>query len=75
MQNLMQKTSIISCIKEYLDKERSLLCGKNCFPLRNNVKYYSWCNGIVGIVNAKNYLETNEFPDKFFKDRSSRLFQ
>ena len=61
------KTSIISCIKEYLDKERSLLCGKNCFPLRNNVKYYSWCNGIVGIVNAKNYLETNEFPDKFLK--------
>lgn len=61
------KTSIISCIKEYLDKERSLLCGKNGFPLRNNAKYYSWCNGIVGIVNAKNYLETNEFPDKFLK--------
>ncbi|WP_153298482.1 DUF4135 domain-containing protein, partial [Streptococcus pneumoniae] len=61
------KTSIISCIKEYLDKERSLLCGKNGFPLRNNAKYYSWYNGIVGIVNAKNYLETNEFPDKFLK--------
>lgn len=61
------KNSIISCIKEYLNKERSLLCEKNSFPLRNNAKYYSWCNGIVGIVNAKNYLETNGFPDKFLK--------
>lgn len=61
------KDTIISCIREYLDKERSQLGKEMVIPLRENAKYYSWCNGIVGIVKVKHYLNINGFPDQYLE--------
>lgn len=61
------KNTIISCIREYLDKERSQLEKRMVISLRENAKYYSWCNGIVGITEAKHYLNINGFPDQYLE--------
>ena len=64
----IEKNNIIFCIQDYLNKERSQLKTDKIVPLRKNAKYYSWCNGIVGIVQAKHYLMVNEFPDQYLEE-------
>lgn len=64
----IEKNNIIFCIQDYLNKERSQLKTDKIIPLRKNAKYYSWCNGIVGIVQAKHYLMVNEFPDQYLEE-------
>lgn len=58
------KDIIISCIQGYLNNERSQLETEMVMSLRENAKYYSWCNGIVGIVKVKHYLFINGFSDQ-----------
>ncbi len=59
---------VISCIKGYLENERLIFSKTGDIGLRKNAKYYSWCNGVVGIVQVKNYLLQNHFSDQYLKD-------
>lgn len=61
------KKTIVFCIQEYLENERSQLGREKVIPLRENAKYYSWCNGVVGIVKVKQYLLLNGFPDPYLE--------
>lgn len=61
------KKTIVFCIQEYLENERSQLGREKVIPLRENAKYYSWCNGVVGIVKVKHYLLLNGFPDPYLE--------
>ncbi|HFI0453991.1 TPA: lanthionine synthetase LanC family protein, partial [Streptococcus suis] len=59
---------IIQCVQDYLRKEREELDHNRVLKIRKNAKYYSWCNGIVGIVKAKHYLLINGLSDKLLSE-------
>lgn len=59
---------IIQCVQDYLRKEREELNPNKVLKVRKNAKYYSWCNGIVGIVKAKHYLLINGLSDKLLSE-------
>lgn len=51
-----QKQRIITLIKQLERIEKSHFIDGNMYKIRKNSQYYSWCNGVSGILLSKLYL-------------------
>ena len=62
-QEIEEKINFV--INDFLKLERTTKLNQGTYLLRGNSKPYSWCNGLVGILQAKYYLWKNGYKDSY----------
>lgn len=62
-QEIEEKINFV--INDFLKLERTNKLNQGTYLLRGNSKPYSWCNGLVGILQAKYYLWKNGYKDSY----------